>query len=248
MVGLRLPNEAQPSVNKELVFAESLSLNIRRNLKQDCADFYLLERIVYDDRAAARPMSVLTSSLSREMSIYLDMAVGGELRYVRRSDNKGLDVPSSLTPFFAALEKTSGSRRQAWIAWTDLRRKYDPESVEWLVDAKRLFDDKEWKIEGAGGPAWGSVARVEYDWLKGRLTRQTFIDRCFTIEHNNGAVFDKVYETHGLNKVLELQASDAYNRLAKYASPYVQTLWRQRNRRTRQDYDPAWIGIQDEES
>ena len=60
-----------------------------RDLAEAAADFYVLELLTArDDAGAARMLAKFEGCLAREFACYLDMAIGGELRY----DRDGLPI------------------------------------------------------------------------------------------------------------------------------------------------------------
>jgi hypothetical protein len=60
-----------------------------------------------------------------------------------------------------------------------------------------------------------------YDYEVGNIRPSTFIDRCWTMEHNGGTIFNKIYlsgQKDQLLPVLECQHSEPYDVLAKQYS------------------------------
>ncbi|RKN04271.1 peptidylprolyl isomerase [Streptomyces radicis] len=74
------------------------------------------------------------------------------------------------------------------------------------------------------------------------LSHTVFIDQCFTLEHNNGSLFDKYFATDGLLTVLDAQAAGDLVTLAGRASPEVRRLWQLHEERRFLSHDPAWLG------
>ena len=95
-----------------------------------------------------------------------------------------------------------------------------------------------------GGVAWARVVVALREHLKGSIKRRIFVDRCFSLGHNSGCVFDKLWATGGMHTVLASHGIDDYATLLHHASAQVRRLWRQRNWITRQDHDPIWLGVQ----
>ena len=94
----------------------------------------------------------------------------------------------------------SGGRQDWWNRGTELASIYGIcEYLDALVD---LFEEVEAWEEGYGGPAWAVGARVLCSREKGKLDAKTFVDRCFSLQHNNGSMFNKASwrEDHDTDK------------------------------------------------
>lgn len=120
------------------------------------------------------------------------------------------------------------------------------------ADAADAFHKGIW-TPGYGGKKWGTIADVVRDYHNGTIKPRTFLDRAWTLQHNNASVFDKIYSTSELMHVLEIQASNDYKKLADFASIYAGNLW-QRMERWVDVYTvdtsygrrvPEWIGTGD---
>lgn len=209
-----------------------------RELATAAADFYLLENLAADgDEVARRRLAALEEELAAEFSCYLDVAVGGELRYARR--HLGDDaLPAELGSFFA--EIGPGHRGKAWMVWTVIRRVLGLRALEL---AEELFCREGWR-ENFGGQAWGCVARLLRERLSRDLSARIFVDQCFSLEHNTGSVFNKLFDTAKLGKALVAQSEDDYPRLLVHASEEVRRRWRMSEWRLRADHDPIWLGVQ----
>jgi hypothetical protein len=237
---------------------DRMGLNTNRSLARDVADFYVLERLSFDGWAeGSRLLSLLEEELSREYLSYLRMVLGGEARHIVPSAQfHGSTRPEYLKAYLEACENPEAnefdgytiSRKQAWVVWVDMHEAGQMNYADSLPAVIEAFDDTRWKNSSAGGPMWASVARVADDFQKGRIKRRIFVDRCFTLEHNNGCVFDKVYKVEGLKDTLQAQATVHYDQLATMCSKPVKRQWFGRRRWLRRDYDPAWLGVQDVES
>jgi len=225
-----------------------IGLHPERNLGGDVADFYLLESIigykrndglrgdVYDgDGMAITLFERHVAEVAKEFSAYLDMAVGGEVRH-------GFCWPSRIEPFDGRFTREylmpcnehEFSRSFAWDAWMRARRKAPKATLPWLRQAARAFTSYEWKGDGVGGDGWALAARVTFDYLSGTLRARTFVDRAFTIQHNNGHIFDKTYgNLKDLTKALEEQAAGDYRALSVRATPFVARRWRNLAARSR---------------
>jgi hypothetical protein len=57
-------------------------------------------------------------------------------------------------------------------------------------------------------------------------------------------VFNKLFDTSKLARVLVAQSEDDFDRLLAHASGEVRRRWRLREWRKRQEHDPIWLGVQ----
>jgi hypothetical protein len=222
----------------ERIVATGRGVRAERDLAQAAADFYVLELLTArNDSNAAKMLARFEASLAREFACYLDMAIGGELRYAMQHLGKEA-LPRELACFFREIDP--GERGMAWMAWTVVRRVLGLRALELAAD---VFDTSGW-AENFGGDAWATVARLLRDHLRGRVNARVFVDRCFSLEHNTGSVFNKLYETEALAAVLETQYRDDYGTLVRHASDAVRRCWRLHEWRRRQVHDPIWLGVQ----
>ena len=222
----------------ERTVARANGVREERELSEAAADFYLLENLAAGgDEKAARLLARLEEELASEFSCYLDVAVGGELRYARR--HLGDDaLPRDLACYFA--EIGPGHRGKAWMVWTVVRRALGLHALELAHD---VFSQDGWR-ENFGGWAWACVARLLRSYLEGELKPRIFVDQCLSLEHNTGSVFNKLFDTSELARVLVAQSEDDYERLLGYASKDVRRRWRLREWRRREGHDPIWLGVQ----
>ena len=126
-----------------------------------------------------------------------------------------------------------GSRVSGWRDWHELSKR---NPARWLQDCADHFNGDAWGGEGGvGGPRWGLAANIGAAYLRGEMTKRTFIDRCWSLQHNGGCLFNKFWaefqleatnggyvELHGhsprrLDFVLAVQASGNYDLLARFA-------------------------------
>jgi hypothetical protein len=222
----------------ERTVARANGVREERELSEAAADFYLLENLAAegDDRAVRRLVQ-LEEELASEFSCYLDVAVGGELRYARR--HLGDDaLPPELVCYFR--EIGPGHRGKAWMVWTVVRRALGLRALEL---AEEVFSHEGWR-ENFGGYAWASVSGLLRRFLEGDLKARIFVDQCLSLEHNTGSVFNKLFDTSKLARVLVAQSEDDFGRLLAHASGEVRRRWRLREWRKRQEHDPIWLGLQ----
>ena len=222
----------------ERTVARGRGVIAERDLAESAADFYLLETLSAEgNEEAARKLSTLEERLASEFAIYLDLALGGELRYARRHLGEEA-LPRELVCFFR--ETCPGHRGKAWLVWSVVRRSLQLRALELAED---LFSDSRWR-ENFGGSPWAGVARLLRQYLEGDVSRRIFVDQCFSIQHNSGSVFNKLFDTRKLASVLIAQSKDDYEKLLVFASYEVSRRWRLREWRRRQDHDPVWLGVQ----
>lgn len=227
-------------------FFQSLGMDPDRNLAKACADFYLLERMVADGyRPAVEPLRLFEKQTAREFATYLDMAVGGEVRHAGECESEfGVTIPRNLIKYIQAARDVRYSRSKCWKIWSRMRYS-NRESVQWFVDCETVFNDELWPHEEdlylVGGPSWATASRVVFDYMTEVIKPRTFIDRCFTLQHNYGAIFDKVYKVRGLNTALEIQKDDNYQNLSRLASRPVKSMWDHRNQLASTAAGARWI-------
>jgi hypothetical protein len=159
-----------PSI-QERVVATGRGVRAERDLAEAAADFYVLELLTArDDAGAAKMLAAFEGSLAREFACYLDMAIGGELRYAMQHLGKEA-LPDDLACFFREIEP--GERGMAWMAWNVVRRVLGLRALELATE---VFRTPGW-AENFGGDAWSLVARLLRDYLRGRVIARVFVGR-----------------------------------------------------------------------
>ena len=105
-------------------------------------------------------LAAFEGSLAREFACYLDMAIGGELRYAMQHLGKEA-LPTELACFFREIDP--GERGMAWMAWNVVRRVLGLRALELATE---VFRTPGW-AENFGGDAWswwrdssGTISRV----------------------------------------------------------------------------------------
>lgn len=141
------------------------------------------------------------------------------------------------------LDKCGGGERTAgWKHWRTLSKR---NPAVWMQDLSRGFLEVNWK-GGYGGVPWGRAAEICAGYLAGDISTRTFIDRCWSMQHHGGHIFNKFYfidqlrradgngtyldpETgenqYRLDYILNLQAKSEYDELARFAGHGVGGLW-----------------------
>lgn len=141
------------------------------------------------------------------------------------------------------LQNTNGrgsTRDSAWEVWLEYRREHGLKATGEMV---RAFMEGPWG-GGFGGEAWGTAARLAYDVMQGAISERVFVNMAWSAEHNGGCIFNKLYNIGDLNYVLQKQAEDDYDVLAKRACSEVAKLWKYRNvvRNGGLERSPEWLG------
>jgi len=126
---------------------------------------------------------------------YLDMVVGGEIRYGSETNRAVTD----LMPRIAKRVTRRQSRGSAWAAWAELRKEY---GLEILEEAETALMGGDWG-GGVGGEAWGKVAMHLRKYLEGEYPPFMFVDIAVDLEHNNGCIFNKVWYTKDTKALLD---------------------------------------------
>lgn len=218
-----------------------IGLQPDRSLAKDCADFYVLERLLANgNHKASLPLARLEHELGKEYSTYLDMAVGGEARHigVLLSEGRLPTRPRHLTGYLRACEAVDWDRTRSWFIWLQERRAHPDATLPWLLSIAEIFVSPSWprsdEMNGAesgepiyatGGPAWSTAARLTHSYLCDTISDRVFLNMAFSLQHNKSVIFNKVYHVTELKRALELQANDQYESLSRLCSRPVLSLW-----------------------
>ena len=167
-------------------------------------DFYLLERMASQLRLSPHPLrkklEAYRFSFQEEtatlLATYFILAVAGELRHARANDDdpeiklskKNRQTLAGLFKKYG-IQKDSRNGTQEAVAHI-LCEKPLSEAEDFLRTAALLFEQGEWPASYGDKP-WARIARTVEKYLAGKMERTQFIDRCFNLQHNNGAAFDK---------------------------------------------------------
>lgn len=197
------------------------------------ADFYLLEWLASVGNVdARRRLAHWVPQLASYFAIQLDLIIGGELGHFERArDAKMADYIKA----FILRTNCEDSR----VAWHRTRLELGQSRA--LELAAEVFSGP--GIE-YGGDAWGPVAAILRRYVDHELPHTVFVDQCFTLEHNNGSLFDKFLATEDLLTVLNAQAAGDLDTLASHASEEARRLLRGHHDEQLVGYDPGWLGIQ----
>ena len=109
--------------------------------------------------------------------------------------------------------------------WPKFVEKHGPDV---LIAAANIFSEYTWE-HGYGTRAWGSAAVFVHAYITGNMSKRAFLDRCWTLQHNSGCIFNKFYQVgeggKELKYVLDAQHCNDYNEVVLYASAPVRHLW-----------------------
>lgn len=147
----------------------ALTTRIRTTKTQPCHNGLRAARQLAQD--AATLQSHLVNKLDEAFREYAFLAIGGEVRH------------------HPASEMPSAGRSNTWAWWRAMGDKYG--RAQLIEDAIVLFDDYGWSA-GYGGEKWAEAARILLARENGTLDARTFVDRCFTLQHNGGSFLDKL--------------------------------------------------------
>ncbi|QSB17242.1 peptidylprolyl isomerase [Natronosporangium hydrolyticum] len=194
------------------------------------ADFYVLEWLsAAGCDEAQRRFAQWVPGLADYFARQIDLTIGGELGHFERARRHRL--PEPVGSFIERV--TAGDSRVAW--W---RTRRELGQLRALTLAAETFNGPGLEY---GGEAWGPVAATLRRYLELEIPPAIFVDQCFSLEHNNGSLFDKYFATEGLRELLDAQAAGDLLALTARASVEVRRLWHRHRARHRAGYDPQWL-------
>lgn len=182
-------------VNEQTQAMELWKINKNLNLPAFTAKFYVLYDLVkiQEQEKHRKTFDVLTVFLDDQIKKYLDAALGGELRHFYEKRNT---ISSQILDDY--LKTTIGKERwQSWIEWKTVR---EANGTRALQEAERLFRTGSWR-QHFGGKTWAAVTELLISRLTGEFSDIVFIDTAFSIDHNTGCVFNKLWSVDGQKSV-----------------------------------------------
>lgn len=217
-------------------------------LSSYAALFYLMYyRALKGDKNAQHELDYLLDYLTPILKNYLDMAAGGEARHMlhqksvvifgQRPDLAEIEEEALASKhlFYDAKAHTlhimdnnkrlssslRGGRSRAWVRWYYLRQKAGVAALDWgiLVHAGS-------KSSGFGGNLWANSFALIRKLERGEISPMFFVDQAFSLEHNGGNIFNKMWNISSLNKVLDAAFSEDMLTLEKSLIPSHRTIWR----------------------
>lgn len=170
------------------------------------ADFYLLEWMAAQGKpdAAAR-LAAWQPRLAASFARHLDFAIGAELAHY-----DGIPLAALPPEETAFIQQTCEGN--SLLRWPAFRYGAGSEAYR-RAEAAFVGPGAEY-----GGEAWAPVARLMAQYRDGALSERIFIDQCFTLEHNNGSLFDKFFDTWDMQPALRAQACGDIDALRTCAS------------------------------
>jgi cyclophilin family peptidyl-prolyl cis-trans isomerase len=178
------------------------------------ADFYLLELMASQGSAEAqRLFGAWLPTLASDLAVHLDAVIGNELGHYERVPEEVFG--KELTPFLASI-----SHGDSRVAWPRTRAALGHAEALRLAECAFAGPGAEY-----GGEAWQPVAAMNRRYVLRELPDRVFVDQCFTLEHNNGSLFDKYFDTEAMRSLLDAQALGDTDALGRRASAEVRDLW-----------------------
>jgi cyclophilin family peptidyl-prolyl cis-trans isomerase len=196
------------------------------------ADFYLLVSMAADgDDAARARLAWWAPQLCADLARQLDLIIGTELGHYQaaRLDS----VPAGLREFLRSVN-VEDSRAGWWRARQELGE------LAALDLARQAFAGPGVEY---GGEAWAPIAAMVRRFSAGELPARVFLDQCFTLQHNNGSLFDKYFDVQDMLTVLEAQAGGDLVTLARHASTEVRARWQRHSASVVDRVPPQWTRL-----
>lgn len=153
-------------------------------------------------------------------------------------------VPAGINEFMEGYDRSD--RTGCWRGWAKFSLQHG--TVQALDMLYRGFSEIQWE-GGYGGSAWATIARCTRDYANHKISRRVFINMVWSMQHNGGNVFNKMW-THDdcskLQRLLEQQSQDNYNVLSVAASVGARSIWRVRSymMNGHNERDDVWLGVQ----
>ena len=190
-------------------------LKLNLDLQGVAADFYLFYAVKEGDRALKMAFNRYAQVVARQLAVYLDAAIGGELRHKN----------------FAGMldEDDRAIARRKW------REGRTEQGIHLLKLGRNRFYNLKWP-SGYGGPAWGKIADVLIAHLEGQMNPVLFVDQALALQHNMGCVFNKLYDywrQDELQTVLNANLNEDWNTLINFSSGWSSTMFL------------SWLGSED---
>lgn len=125
-------------------------------------------------------------------------------------------------------------RTEAWILGIDWVLENPAELFDLMAELFMEFSHN----EGYGGSSWAKAPEVLAMRQRGKLgptefqNRKLFLDRAFSLEHNGGYLFDKLYDVEDLHHTLDAHHSDNLKTLFSFgAGDITKRLYEQAKRK-----------------
>jgi hypothetical protein len=200
------------------------------NFIRCAADFYLLERLMAMPQLTYHvklniAFNAVRGFLVQQFAAYTDMVIGGELRHIALNTRTRKAIPAVLRRVlgYDSTSRMPPGRHAAWEHWFNLRQRFGAHLSLWTHKA---FLAGGWR-SGFGGRKWAVIAHTLWLWESEQITDVQFVDTCFSLQHNGGLYFNKVWSVNEalLTPVLDAKFAGDYEKLLKYANSHVRMLW-----------------------
>ena len=182
-------------------------LRLDVSLQGMAADYYLFYAVKDASPYLQERFEEYAQVLTKQLAIYMDAAVGGELRHAK-SGGLGLNSERSIA-------------RGEW------RKRRQVEGRSLLEYGAVNFRNGKWK-GGFGGRRWADIADMLIEHLRGNISAPLFVDLALALQHNTGSVFNKIntYWSQGkLKQVLDANLQEDWETLVSYGSAWARHLF-----------------------
>lgn len=226
--------------------AEVWELPRNLNVASKAALFYLLyTRTLRGDQKAKDELDFYIAELAPIISRYLDMAAAGELRHMLREGytwkdgvapkdveeqawkekhvkkDSGGHLLLNVTNSVANANMKTDNRTLAWIHWRAIREESPIGSLNWCIMQHCLS-----QRGGFGGALWANCANLVRKRELGEVSDVFFVDQAFSLQHNGGAIFNKLWDVNHLQHVLDFAFRGEVEKLPKYLLKEDALRWR----------------------
>lgn len=225
---------------------EKIGLDSKLPLIQAAAEFYLLMDASLcppsdAQRRATGMFKELTDFLAWQMRLYIECACLGEARYAASRCADSVDKAKFLqNPKWRKIfnDITSGGYDR-FTVWTKFPKVVDRQSrsqprngAGWgdlMVFTMLIHETLHWRGGGYGGKKWGQCAKTVLQYIRGKLTPEAFVDTAFGLKHNGNIVFDKLWQVHSIEAILDANQRGDMEALLPIAAPDVTAVWKEAN-------------------
>lgn len=169
------------------------------NIANEAMNFYVTWGVarLHEDKKAIKLLEAQVDRLSKQLAAYFDLALGGELRHCMVYNGQYKDrIPKWLQKEYPCRQ----ARPCAWLRWKDVRDEF---GLDALRDAMFCFKLPGWP-SSYGGNNWATIAFTLLEYLEGRVSAIVFLDSAFSLEHNCGCAFNKIYNTNYVREALDV--------------------------------------------
>lgn len=175
------------------------NVHAETDIAKEAMNFYTAWGVarIHDDKQAIAILEKQVDRLAGEFSRYFDLALGGELRHCMVYNGAYKDrIPKWLQAEYPCRQ----ARPCAWLRWKDVRDEY---GISALRDAVFCFKLPNWP-HSYGGNNWATIAYTLLEYLEKKTSAIVFLDSAFSLEHNCGCAFNKIYGTNYVKEALDV--------------------------------------------